>query len=103
MAIACDMTAFSATERERYRQLRERLIGVVSAVVETPVGFTLTVSDSLPPGDIAEWLMLERRCCPFFSFSIECAGERGPVWLSVTGGAGIKPFIRAEFGLDDVH
>jgi hypothetical protein len=96
MPIACDMTAFSAAERERYRQLRDRVISAVSAVVETPVGFTLTVADSLPPGDIAEWLMLERRCCPFLDLTLHL-DHASLTTVDLDGDAGTKQFLRGEF------
>ena len=49
----------------------------------------------------AEWISLERRCCPFFGFTLEMERHGGPLWLRVTGPKGIKQFIRAEFGLDE--
>lgn len=99
---ACNMNALTRTERAAHTERSRLLLGRVEKRRELPGGYAFR----LPAGtlvDAAEWVSLERRCCPFFAFAIECAGERGPVWLSVTGGAGIKPFIRAEFGLDDAH
>jgi hypothetical protein len=57
----------------------------------------------LPPGTlltVARWVALERKCCPFFTFQVELAGDEGPLWLRITGSDGIKAFIRAEFQLD---
>ncbi len=46
----------------------------------------------------AEFIALERLCCPFFGFALEVAPEGGSAWLSLTGRDGVKPFIQAEIG-----
>jgi hypothetical protein len=46
----------------------------------------------------AQFIALERLCCPFFGFGIEVEPEGGAVWLSLTGREGVKPFIMAEIG-----
>ena len=94
--IACDMTSFSPEERERYRLLRNRLMAAVSSALETSTGFTLTISDSVAPRDIADWLSLERRCCPFLDFTLHLDhGALAKVGLH--GAAGTKDFLRGEF------
>jgi hypothetical protein len=47
--------------------------------------------------DVARWIDLERRCCPFFDFQVELRRNDGPIALRLTGPEGIKAFIRAEF------
>lgn len=46
----------------------------------------------------AEFISLERLCCPFFGFALDVAPEGGALWLSLTGRDGVKPFIAAEIG-----
>ena len=46
----------------------------------------------------AEFISLERLCCPFFGFELQVKREGGSVWLSLTGRDGVKPFIMAEIG-----
>ncbi len=46
---------------------------------------------------LAEWVSFERKCCPFFEFRIEVAPKSGPVWLSLTGRAGVKDFLAHAF------
>lgn len=94
--IACNMTAFSPDERERYRQLRDRVMHAVSVVVEAPTGFSLTVSDSLPSIDVAEWLMLERRCCPFLDLTLHL-NHASVTTVDLHGGPGTTQFLRGEF------
>jgi hypothetical protein len=45
---------------------------------------------------LAEFISLERLCCPFFGFVIEVEPEGGDVWLHLTGREGVKAFIQAE-------
>ena len=47
--------------------------------------------------DVAEWVALERKCCPFFDYEMDVQGERGPVSLALKGGPGVKEFIQQEF------
>ncbi len=43
----------------------------------------------------AEFITLESRCCPFFTFTLEVGQDRGPMWLRITGPTEAKPFIKA--------
>lgn len=46
----------------------------------------------------AEFISLERLCCPFFGFELQVEREGGSVWLSLRGRDGVKQFIMAEIG-----
>jgi hypothetical protein len=66
---------------------------------ELPNGYAFR----LPPALLtttAQWVSLERKCCPFFAFEIELSKHDGPLWLLITGSEGIKAFIRAELDLE---
>ena len=70
-------------------------------VKELPDGYALRLP--LEPGMImatAEFISMEQKCCGFFGFSLELAPNNGPMWLSLTGGAGAKEFLQAEMGLN---
>ena len=96
---ACNMNALTRAEREEHGRLAHELFAAVRARKELPDGYAFRLPhDALVQA--ARWIALERRCCPFFGFSLQLESHDGPLWLSVTGGAGIKPFIRAEFQLD---
>jgi hypothetical protein len=43
----------------------------------------------------AEWVALERRCCPFVQFALEWK-EDDTVWVRFTGAPGVKQFLAAE-------
>ncbi|HEV2914146.1 MAG TPA: hypothetical protein VGX92_12770 [Pyrinomonadaceae bacterium] len=47
----------------------------------------------------AEFITIERLCCPFLNFELEVGPSGSPVWLRLTGRAGVKQFIEAEFGV----
>src|SRR3989441_7505008 len=69
--IACDLTVFSLGERERHLALSQELFAACGKMRELSDGFTF-----LFPGKgtwcakIAEWVMLERRCCPSYLLSL---------------------------------
>jgi hypothetical protein len=92
--LACQLDAISASDRPRYNELRRMLAASVVGQRELPNGVALKISTaSLSLVQLAEWIALERKCCPFFEFKLEVAPESGPVWLSLTGGAGVKEFL----------
>jgi len=95
---ACDLGALTKDERAVHHRLAAALWEAVQQTRELPNGYAFR----LPPASLrsaAEWVALESRCCPFFSFELRLSGEGGPLWLHVTGAKGVKPFMRAEFGL----
>jgi hypothetical protein len=50
--------------------------------------------------EIAEWVDLEARCCPFLDFGLGVRGKgTGSVALALTGGPGVKEFLKMEFAL----
>ena len=97
--LACDLDAISATERPRYNELRKMLAASAVGKRELPDGIAIKIStDQMALAQLAEWIALERMCCPFFEFKIEVAPESGPVWVSLTGRAGVKEFLSQAFG-----
>jgi hypothetical protein len=97
--LACDLDAISASERPRYNELRRMLAASAAGKRELPDGIAVQIStERMALAQIAEWIALERKCCPFFEFKIEVAPESGPVWLSLTGRAGVKEFLAQALG-----
>lgn len=95
---ACNMNALGSSERARHRELSQALFAAVQERKELPNGYGFRMA----PEHLvraAEWVSLERKCCPFFAFEIEQGKNQGPLWLRITGADGVKPFIREEFGL----
>jgi len=97
---ACNMNALTRSERATHARLSRQLLGRVEEQKELKNGYAFRFpAKSIV--DAARWVTLERKCCPFFAFSLELAQDDGPLWMHVTGAEDIKPFIRAEFGLED--
>jgi glutamate/tyrosine decarboxylase-like PLP-dependent enzyme len=40
---------------------------------------------------------MERLCCPFVNYTLEIEPNRGPFWLRMTGGEGVKEFLKMAF------
>jgi hypothetical protein len=97
--LACDLSAISASDRPRYKELRRAVAASVIGQRELPDGLAIQIDTGrIALAQVAEWISFERKCCPFFEFRIDLAPESGPVWLSLTGRAGVKEFITEAFG-----
>lgn len=96
---ACDMLAIAADQRSAHLATIDKLFRSVGSVRELPDGYSFRLPNE---ADVlltaAEFIALERLCCPFFGFGLDLEREGGAVWLSVTGREGVKPFIMAEIG-----
>ena len=46
---------------------------------------------------VAEWITLERKCCPFLEFDLKWAPQTNTPELRLTGGPGVKEFIVAQW------
>jgi len=96
---ACDMAAIAADKRDAHLATINKLFRGVESIRELPNGYSVRLpNDSDVLLTAAEFIALERLCCPFFDFSLEIEREGGAVWLSLTGREGVKPFIMAEIG-----
>jgi len=96
----CNALALSTDERLRYGELAKTLRAAFSETRERDRGLAFRIElerMSLPL--LAEWVALERRCCPFFEFTIEVGSEGNSTWLSLAGEEGVKDFIRHELAL----
>jgi hypothetical protein len=92
--LACDLDAISAGARPRYNELRGMLAAAAAGKRDLPDGVAIQIStERMALAHLAEWISLERKCCPFFTFKIEVAPNSGPVWVSLTGPAGVKEFL----------
>ena len=97
--LACDLDAISAGDRPRYNELRKMLATSAVGKRELADGIAVQIStERMTLAQLAEWISLERKCCPFFEFKIEVAPASGPVWLSLTGRPGVKEFLAQTLG-----
>jgi len=98
-ALACDMSALDAGQREQHQQVSAQVWAAMQETKELTNGyaFRLPAEASILLA-AAEFIWLERLCCPFFTFALEVGPERGPLWLKLTGPDGVKQFLQT--GLD---
>jgi hypothetical protein len=97
---ACNLLALSQEERSRHALVTQTLLAAVQHMQELPDGYALQF---LPQPALlallAEFVLRERLCCPFFAFAIQVEPAGGAFWLHLTGGEGIKDFLLAELNL----
>lgn len=95
--IACDLSAIPADLREAHIALARQLFSeAVLQQQELTDGYAFRFGPD-EYQKVATFIADERLCCPFFHFSLEVAPARGPLWLRITGGEGVKEFIGSEF------
>ena len=95
--LACNLKAISAAERPRYNDLVKRLRVAVQDRNELTDGYAYklhTKKITLP--EVAEWITMERLCCPFLTFQLDVKGS-GDSQLTLRGPAGAKAILREEF------
>jgi hypothetical protein len=98
--LTCNINGIPPQERARYGQLIESLRHAIQKKRELPDGYAFQMDTKKIGTDrLAEWIELERKCCPFFGFEIRWTPENEAVWLNLSGPEGVKDFILDEFGL----
>jgi len=95
--LACDMTAIPLSERETHLKNSRTLFSDIKEIRELPDGYEFRLEDDASVLlKVAEFISLEKLCCPFLAFKLELEAEVGPIRLSLRGREGVKAFIREE-------
>jgi len=95
--IACDMSAIEPGRREQHIATGKEVFRAITEIRELPDGYVFRLSGE--PNMLvktAEFISLEKLCCPFLRFVLEVEPEGGAVWLGLAGREGVKAFIREE-------
>ena len=94
--LACDLFALTKEQRHQHAALIEQLIRMIQDVQELADGYMLRWRlDDQSWQTVTDWIQLERRCCPFLTFTLRLEpGE--PLALQLTGPGGVKEFLTAE-------
>jgi hypothetical protein len=96
--IACDLKAIPAADRPRYNDLIKRVRSAVRDRSELTCGYAYKLAGNLITlSEVAEWIAMERRCCPFLQLQLAVSGSQSDWVLTLTGPAGVKPLLQAEF------
>jgi hypothetical protein len=86
-SLACKLDALNGEQRERHQALWQQLQGSAAGNRELPDGYAFGFSmDNTLFVNAAEYITLERLCCPFLHFSLELGPEEGSFWLKLAGG-----------------
>jgi len=95
--LACDMTAIPLSKRETHLKTSRSLFSDIKEIRELIDGYEFLLEDDASVLlKAAEFISLEKLCCPFLAFRLELEAEGGPVRLSLRGREGVKAFIREE-------
>ncbi len=92
--IICTLT--DAEFRERERSVLSKLMPAVLDTQEIENGFRYRFSpDDAILTKLNEFIILERKCCPFLDFHLTVERGNGGVWLELSGAEGAQEFIAA--------
>ena len=67
---ACNLNAISAADRPRYHELAKRVRSAMRDRSEKLDSNTITWHEA------AEWISMERLCCPFLALQISASGNQ---------------------------
>ena len=98
---ACRANALDKNRRKRQQELIELVRRSAQETRELPDGYAFRLAgESALFQQAAEWVSLERRCCPFVHFTLEWKRD-DTVWIALTGASGVKDFLAEEIlGVD---
>ena len=94
--IACNMSVLSPAQRETHITTSRHLFSSLKQIRELSNGYEFRLDGSNVIVQAAEFISLEKLCCPFLNFSLEVEAENGSVWLKLSGREGVKAFVREE-------
>jgi hypothetical protein len=97
--IACQRLSFTQEEQKNYLESRSRVFEhlVRTEELENGYSFVLRKGQSLLH-DLADWLPLENKCCPFLQMTLSLYGDEY-VRLQLTGPQEVKAFLLHELDL----
>jgi hypothetical protein len=97
--IACDPNALTPDQQEYWvKEIVPKLYREVQEIQELPNGWVWRLPGTVQVLTlVAEDLNMERLCCPFVKYTLEIEPNRGPFWLHMTGGEGVKEFLKMAF------
>lgn len=98
LGFSCNVKAISASERPRYNELIKRIRAAIRNRSEIGNGYAFRMDGkavTLP--EAAEWVSMERLCCPFLTLQLSASGNQADWLLALSGPIGVKQLIAVEF------
>jgi len=84
--LACNIGAIGEADLPSYKILCTRLQNAITDRRELPDGFAFRLNgESASLLDAAQWISLERLCCPFLTFQLQTVGSDRDYWLTLQG------------------
>ncbi len=100
----CNLGVILVEQRPRYRELVRRLRQAILRRDETTDGYRFELdATAISLVEAAEWVTMERLCCPFLTLELSAWGGEGNWRLTITGPEDAKPLIEAEFPARPAH
>ena len=94
----CNLKALTPEERVHHKMLGDKLMAARQETIEMAKGYEFQFSpQKVTLAELADWVVAESKCCPFFDFHIDLEETGTLLCLRLTGEEGVKAFIRAEF------
>lgn len=98
-SIACKTHAIPDKQRKRhFEEVTPKLLKLIDRIEERENGYVLyfAPADDVYPL-VTEFVGREQKCCPFMGFNIAVEPVGQHISLSLTGGEGVKSFLRTTF------
>lgn len=96
--VACIPGGVPSDKRERWIKAATEIYDSVQEVKELPNGYSLRLpNDQATLLLLAEYVSLDRLCCEFVNWNIEVERAKGPIWLHLSGGHGVKGYFKSGF------
>lgn len=90
--IACNLDP--ETQAERQQEFTDRLFQHVHSIEELGDGYAYRFpGDDEIVAELTRYVLVERDCCPFFTFDLRFEPDQGPVTLRLRGPEGTKEFL----------
>jgi hypothetical protein len=94
--IVCDLNAIPAEQCQGHIALTEALFAQVEERLALADGYAFRLPTAFLQ-TAAQFVSLERLCCPFFDFTLKVSGDK--LWLTLSGPDGAKELLESEFGI----
>ena len=92
--IACNLKALTGAQRKQLEQIGDHVIAAITDSRELNDGYAFRIDPAKASlVEVARWLDLWRRCCPFYEFRVDYHAADAVVWLYVEGRPGVKGYI----------
>jgi hypothetical protein len=95
----CDLNALNDIQRNRLGRFHRDFLPLAISIDELKNGYDLKFPyDETLFVNAAEYITIERLCCPFLRLNISLAQNGETFNISIAGDDGVKTFIKAELG-----